>query len=160
MRKATLLLTIMVLAGFAPLGQADDQSDIEAVIMEYNRTEETNDMAAQAKIMTSDRVWLGTGSAGRRADQAWNMKIQQAQMDRSLKRWPDTKRFFNVRDLIIKVYDDAAVASFYWYRHYVLSPDAEGSNINQRLLVSLFLVKEAGGWKIAHTHVSSFHPSN
>ena len=159
MRKATILLTMVVLAAFSTLAQADDKADIEALIKEYNRFEETADMAGQAKLMTPDRIWIG-GSAGRRTNQALNMKIQQAGMDRNKQRTPGTKAFHDVRDLIIRVYGDAAIASFYWYRNWVLPPEQEGPNPSGVLIQSLFLVKQDGSWKIAYSHNSSLHPSN
>lgn len=115
-------------------------------------------MAGQTRLMTPDRIWVA--GAGRRTDQALNMKLQQAGMDRNKQRSPGTKAFHEVRDLIIKVYGDAAVASFNWYRNWVLPADQEGPNPSERIIQSLFLVKQDGTWKIAYSHDSPFHPSN
>jgi uncharacterized protein (TIGR02246 family) len=154
----TILFTIAVLAMFAIPAQADDKADIEALIKEYNRLEEMSDMAGQAKLMTPDRIWIG-GTAGRRTNQDLNMKIQQAGLDRSKKRSPATA-LHDVRDLIIRVYGDAAIASFYWYQSLILTPDQEGPNPSTVLIHSLFLVKQDGSWKIAYSHSSPLHPSN
>lgn len=150
--SAVLSLTVPM-----PPAAADDEADIEALIEQYNRCEEQGDMEAQAELMTPDRVWVA--AAGRRTDQTLNMKIQQAGMDRDMKRFPGGQAFFDVRDLLIRVYDDAATASFYWYRDFVLSPEQEGPNPSFRSAVSMFLVKQDDSWKIAHTHSSPFHPS-
>ena len=158
MRKMTILFAIAALAMCATLAQADDKADIEALIKEYNRLEEMSDMAGQAKLMTPDRIWIG-GTAGRMTDQALNMKTQQAGMDRSNKRSLATA-LHDVRDLIIRVYGDAAIASFYWYRTWILTPDQEGPNPSAVLIQSLFLVKQDGSWKIAYSHNSPLHPSN
>lgn len=55
--------------------------------------------------------------------------------------------------------DDAAVASFYWYRNWIPSAEEEGPGVSQRIIQSLVLVKEDGEWKIAYTHASPFHPT-
>lgn len=159
MRKICLLLILLFVAPIASEAVADDREDIEALIAEYNRTEEAMDMTAQSRLMTADRIWVS--GAGRRTDNEQNLKIQQAGMDRNKKRSPGTQAFHEIRDPIIRIYgDDAAVVSFYWYRNFVPSPDQEGPNISQRLVQSLFLVKESGTWKIAYSHASAFHPDN
>jgi hypothetical protein len=81
-------------------------------------------------------------------------------MDRNKARNPGIKAYHDVRDLIIKVYGDAAVASFYWYRSWILPPEQEGPNPSADIIQSLFLVKQDGAWKIAYSHNSPLHPSN
>ncbi len=61
-------------------------------------------------------------------------------------------------DFIIRVYGDAAIASFYWYRNWILTPDQEGPNPSAVLIQSLFLVKQDGSWKIAYSHISPLDP--
>jgi uncharacterized protein (TIGR02246 family) len=159
MRNIRFLLLLLLVAPIASEAVADDREDIEALIAEYNRTEEAMDMAAQSRLMTADRIWV-TG-AGRRTDNEQNLEIQQAGMDRNKHRFPGTQAFHEIRDPIIRIYgDDAAAVSFYWYRNFVPAPDEEGPNVSQRLVQSLFLVKENGTWKIAHSHASAFHPDN
>lgn len=72
-RFATL---IFVLAGliFAPFALADDQDDVVAVIKQYGDLED--DIAAQSKLMRSDRVYITGGI--RLTDEAKNMAIQMA----------------------------------------------------------------------------------
>ncbi|HUE89223.1 MAG TPA: SgcJ/EcaC family oxidoreductase [Vicinamibacterales bacterium] len=155
-KKVALVLAYLMLAPLA-IAQDADRQQIEALIEAFNRTEEETDMEAQAKLMTEDRIWVS--GAGRRSDQAQNMKIQQAGMHRNQQRFPTTQAFHEVRDPIIRLYgDDAAVASFYWYRNWIRGAEEEGPNVSQRLIQSLFLVKRDGQWKIAYSHSSPFHP--
>ena len=57
-------------------------------------------------------------------------------------------------DLIVRVYGgDAPIASFYWFTNVVLSADTDAPNPDPTSkLVTLFLIKESGAWKIAATH--------
>ncbi len=159
MRRTIILLglALVVLPGLA---WADDEADILALINQYNAHQASGDMDAQARLMTADRVFIAGGQ--RQTDQAMNMKIQAANRARNDKRNPGTQLFVTSADPIIKVYGgDAATASFYWYTAVVLSPDQEGPNPpTGRLVVSLFLVKQGGAWKIAHTHLSPMNPGN
>jgi len=157
-RKAILpALLILILC---PLGYADDREDIEAVVHEFSRLEAAQDVMTQAKLMTPDRLYVS--GPGRRTNQALNMEIQQAGIDRNKKRFPNAKVFYDARDLIVRVYGgDAAIASFYWYANIILSPEAEGPNPQlSPTVVTLFLVKEGGAWKIAASHNSLLNPSN
>jgi len=57
---------------------AQRQADVDAInrlIDRYGALEDAMDMNAQAQLMTPDRVWVAQG-AGRRTDQATNMRIQ------------------------------------------------------------------------------------
>ena len=157
-RKAILpALLILILC---PLGQADDREDIDALVQEFSRLEAAQDVMTQAKLMTPDRLYVS--GPGRRTNQALNMEIQQAGLDRDKKRFPNAKVFYDARDLIVRVYGgDAAIASFYWYANIILSPEAEGPNPQlSPTVVTLFLVKEGGAWKIAASHNSPLNPSN
>ena len=157
-RKAILpALLILILC---PLGQADDREDIDALVQEFSRLEAAQDVMTQAKLMTPDRLYVS--GPGRRTNQALNMEIQQAGWDQFKKRFPNAKVFYDARDLIVRVYGgDAAIASFYWYGNIVLSPEAEGPDPQlSATIVTLFLVKEGGAWKIAASHNSLLNPSN
>ena len=69
-------------------------------------------------------------------------------------------------DPIIRVLGDTAVASFYRYWDYI--PSAEFiKSMNGNVLpgpppdiVTIVGVKEAGKWKIAHSHMSPLYPRN
>ena len=153
------MLTSMLVVSAAAAG-ADDRADIEALIAEYNRTEETGDLDAQMKLMSPDRVWIN-GLAGRRTDQTLNMKVQQAGLNEAKKRFGGAKHFFEVRDLIVQTHGDAAVASFYWIRNRVFPADYEGPrNQPMPLIQTLVLVKTDGDWKIVHSHASPMVAQN
>ena len=145
--------------------QAQDKEDLEAIhklINEYGKTEDAGDMAAQAKLMTSDRIWIGPAGSGRMTNQAMNMELQQAQIDEMKKMAPGMKWFSDARDRIIKFYGKGkvAVASFYWYRLAAVPGEAplETQELINTLIrptvVTHVLVKEENSWKIAHTHLS------
>lgn len=155
-RTITLLgLALVLSTGFV---WADDEADILALIDQYNQYQASGDITSQARLMTSDRVFIS--GRRRQTDQAMNMKQQAALQARNQKQYPGAQVFVTSADPIIRLYGgDAAAASFYWYTNVVLSPDQEGPNPPvSRLIVSLFLVKQGGAWKIAHTHISPLDP--
>jgi ketosteroid isomerase-like protein len=169
MKCTIFFCTIALLLSFAssPAG-AQDKADIEAIhklIDQYAKTEDTGDLMGQAKLMTADRVWIGTGG-GRRTDQAMNMQMQQAQFDEAKKLVPEMKWFTESQDRLIKIYGNGtvAVASFYWYRTFVLPANTPMDVVKlfgsgpPPTAITLVLVKERGEWKIAHTHVSLLSP--
>jgi hypothetical protein len=96
---------------------AQRQADSEAInrlIDRYGALEDAKDMTAQAQLMAPDRVWIGQG-AGRRTDQATNMRIQQAGMEVTKKLVPGIQTFTEDRDRLVRFYGNGtvAVASFY-----------------------------------------------
>ena len=113
--------------------------------------------------MSDDRVWIGDNGWGRMTNQSLNMNMQQSQFDAMLKSINGIKWFTDARDRLIKFYGDGkvAVASFYWYRAFVLPPNtnSEKRNIMNKqpdpIVISLVLEKRKGNWKIVHTHTSS-----
>lgn len=169
MKRTIFFCTISLLFLFvsSPVG-AQDKADITAIhklIDQYSKAEDTGDLMGQAKLMTADRVWIGDGE-GRRTDQAINMQIQQAQFDEAKKLVPEIKWFTEARDRLIKLYGNGtvAVASFYWYRTFVLPANTPmdvvklWGNQPPPIAMTQVLVKEGGEWKIAHTHVSLLNP--
>ncbi len=148
--------------------QAQDKADVEAInklIDDYCKTEDASDMKAQAKLMTADRIWIGTPGGGRMTNQTMNMEMQQTQMNENKKMVPGIKWFTDARDRIIKFYGKGkvAVVSFYWYRRFVLPADTT-MEIQQLFIVqpqplvaTQVLVKEGVEWKIAHSHLSNLH---
>lgn len=167
----TLLRSALALAvGLAvpTLASAQRQADLDAVnqlIDRYGALEDSMDMAAQARLMTADRVWMANGS-GRRTDQAANTRIQQAQMT-ELKRYvPGIRTFTEDRDRLIKFYGNGsvAVASFFRYTTTIL-PASTPSEIAEQVqptppsAVTLVLEKRDGAWKIVHTHFSALNPT-
>ena len=148
---------------------AQSMADTEAIhklIDKYGETEDAGDMVTQAKLMTADRVWIGPAGSGRITNQAMNMESQQSQFEASKAFVSGVKWFTDARDMLIKFYGDGkvAVASFYWYRTFVLPADtplekAKLFSSPQPIVITLVLEKK-GDWKIVHTHSSSLNPLN
>jgi len=141
---------------------ADDEADIQALIDEYCRLE--SNLAEQGKLMTHDRIMINAGR--RQTDQATNMKVQLAGQKLNQELDPGAELIVTAVDPIIKVYGQAAVASF--YRYWDLIPSAEyvkahpGENTTgpPPNIVTVVLVKQSDGWKISHMHMSRLHPRN
>ncbi len=148
---ATLLLSVFL----APLAIADDAADVRAVIDKYVATESTN-LADQAKLMTDDRVYISAGI--RTTDNVSNMEGQIAGQKLARELDSDTKVIVTIEDLMVRVYGEAATASF--YRYWTVIPGAESVRAGRAgqgppdQVVTLVLAKTDGDWKIVHTHQS------
>ena len=148
---------------------AQRQTDVDAInrlIDQFGALEDAMDMSAQAKLMTVDRVWIAQG-AGRRTDQATNMRIQQAAYDALKKQAPGIQIFTEDRDRLIKFHANGsvAIASFYRYTTIVLPPNAPPDLVKAAaaapaVTITLVLEKRDGEWKIVHTHASSLAAGN
>jgi len=142
------------------------QGDVDAInrlIDRYGTLEDAMDMNTQAQLMSADRVWI-VQAAGRRTDQATNMRIQQATFDQLKKRFPGVQTFTEDRDRLIKLYGNGsvAVASFFRYTTTMLPPATPPEVAKefgpQAVAISLVLEKRDSDWKIVHTHVSDLGP--
>ena len=139
-----------------------DLAAINTLIDDYSQTEDDGTLLEQAKLMSDDRVWIGNNGAGRITNQSLNMNMQQTQVDAVFKSISGIKWFTDARDRLIKFYGDGnvAVASFYWYRTFVLPPNTSFENRDimskqpDPVAISLVLEKKEGDWKIVHTHTS------
>jgi len=133
---------------------AGDKEDVEALIDQYLKTNDSGDLKTQAKLMAADRVWVVTG-AGRRLDQSKNMAIQEAGQQASS---GDVTTISEARDVVIRFLgdnDSVAVASFYWYTNVSFrGGPPDGFTPPAPTLVTHVLKKDGGSWKIAHTHIS------
>ena len=146
---------------------AQRQGDLDAInrlIDRYGALEDAMDMNAQAQLMSTDRVWIGQG-AGRRTDQATNMRIQQAAFDQLKKRLPGVQTLTEDRDRLVKFHSNGsvAVASFFRYTTIILPPTtppevAKDFGPQPAVAITLVLEKRDGDWKIVHTHVSDLAP--
>lgn len=148
---------------------AQSKADTEAIrelIDKYGATEDAGDMVAQAKLMTADRVWIGRAGAGRMTNQAMNMELQQSQYDSWKVFLPGVKWYTDARDRLINFYGDGkvAVASFYWYRTFVLPGDAPLEKAKlfspQPPVVITLVLEKKRAWKIVHSHSSTLDPPN
>ena len=157
-----LAVFLMMAVGASPLlaQSGADQDAINSLIDRYSELEDAADMAAQAQLMSADRVWISQW-AGRMTNQDMNMRLQQAGFDAQNEFLPGVQWFTDDRDRIIRIYGNGsvAVASFYRYRAFVLpadTPTEVAQNVVQPTpaVVTLVLEKRDGDWKIVHTHIS------
>jgi hypothetical protein len=165
--KLKPLLLIVILFTVSS-GQKPDIDAINKIIDNYSKTEDDGKLLEQAKLMSDDRVWIGLNGLGRMTNQSLNMNMQQFQSDAFQKSINGIKWFSDARDRLIKFYGDGkvAVASFYWYRSFVLPPNTNSETRNimntqpDPMVVSMVLEKRKGNWKIVHTHNSSLVKTN
>jgi ketosteroid isomerase-like protein len=148
-------LAIMALL-FSFTAKADDMDDVQALLDAYIETE--SDLMAQTRLMSDDRIFINGTPAMRMTDNQANMK-GQIHVDSRRQQMDPTAIYYATReDQIVRVYGDAAVASF--RRNLNFRPSAEGmrngmSNNTARQLVTVVMAKIDGDWKIVHTHISA-----
>ena len=136
--------------------QADDMDDVAALVNAYIETE--SDLNAQSKLMSEDRIYIVGSPAMRMTDNEVNMMSQAFGEKRREAMDSKSLYFATIEDQIIRMYGEAAVASF--RRNLVFRPSADGmkngmSNNTARQLVTVVMAKVDGDWKIVHTHISS-----
>ena len=156
-----LAAVAIALAFVVPTGAQQakgDREQIEALVHEYTRLEDTGDMRAQAKLMAPDRWWHGAG--GRRTDNATWMTVQEESIAASRQRFPGVKSIREARDLQIRlVAPTVAVASFTWFVNRIVPGDLPADK-RQALaplipvVHSQVWVKGTDGWKMVSTHQS------
>lgn len=157
MKKGYLRVTGAILGCvlLAPVAVAADADDVRAVIDRYIATE-TTDLADQAKLMTDDRVYISGGI--RTTDNVSNMKAQVAGQKMIRQVDPDRMTMVRAEDVMVKMYGDAAVASFYRYWTVIPGADAIRAGMTPQgppdQVVTLVLAKTGRDWKIVHTHQS------
>jgi len=128
---------------------SDDVDDIMELLEKYTDLE--GDLAAQAKLISDDRIMIAGGV--RQTDQDANMEVQQAQRDhRAELNGGPAKWIVRFEDPIVRVYGDTAVVSY--IRLGDIFPPGTPPIANPPLSTTLVLVKERGDWRIAHTHLS------
>ena len=135
--------------------QADDMDDVAALVNAYIETE--SDLNAQSKLMSEDRIYIVGSPAMRMTDNEVNMMSQAFGEKRREAMDSKSLYFATIEDQIIRMYGEAAVASF--RRNLVFRPSADGmkngmSNNTARQLVTVVMAKVDGDWKIVHTHIS------
>ena len=163
-RVLPFVCALGMLVSSAASSQRQGELDaINRLIDRYGVLEDAMDMNAQAQLMSGDRVWI-VQAAGRRTDQATNMRIQQAAFDQLKKRLPGVQTFTEDRDRLIKLYANGsvAVASFFRYTTTILppstSPEVAKEFSPRAQAITLVLEKRDGDWKIVHNHVSDLGP--
>ena len=134
---------------------ADDMDDVTALVNAYIETE--SDLNAQSKLMSEDRIYIVGSPAMRMTDNEVNMMGQAFGEKRREAMDSKSLYFATIEDQIIRMYGEAAVASF--RRNLIFRPSADGmkngmSNNTGRQLVTVVMAKVDGDWKIVHTHIS------
>ena len=161
----TFAVAVLVLswatATFAQTKKSDSE-EIEALVAEYTKFEDSGDMASQAKMMTADRWWHGVG--GRHTDNALYMKVQEDAITQSRKRYPGLQNIREVRDLKVKmIAPTVAVCSWLWVNNRIIPGDLPSDKVTALgpapipQFYSLVWVKQSDGWKIASTHTSPLY---
>lgn len=152
--------TFVTLPPYAISGEPADIAAIERLLAQYRISQDANDLVAQAKLMTPDRVWINQ-SGVRRTDNIENMRVQQAEADNQKKRVPGLQNLTMDRDVLIKFYGrgDVAIASFYRTATRLYPPGTpkelmEEYGASGAETGTLVLEKKNGEWKIVHTHWS------
>lgn len=155
-----IVLTLPLVVSPLIAQNTDDEAAINRLIDRYGELEDATDMAAQAQLMSADRVWIAQWQ-GRVTNQQMNMRLQQAGFDAQNEYMPGVQWFTDDRDRLIKFYGDGsvAVASFYRYRSFLLPADTPAEIAASAVqpnpaAFTLVLEKQGGEWKIVHTHVS------
>ena len=148
-----VLFSFGLLFGSAAI--ADDREEVMALLDAYIETE--GDLRAQGQLMSEDRIFIIGAPAMRQTDNAANMKMQLRGEPRRKPLDPDGLYMATVEDQIVRMYGDAAVASF--RRNLNWRPSAEGvrngqSNNTARQLVTVVMAKTGRDWRIVHTHIS------
>ena len=150
-RGNRLTTLVAVLAGliFSPYALADDEDDVLAIVHQYGDLE--NDLQEQAKLMTSDRVYITGGM--RQTNEAKNMANQIAgRKAGEALNGGKTKFVSTIEGPLVSVHGDVAVASFVrWWNVY---PHNQAPVTSTPTWVTLVLIKERAGWRIKHTHQS------
>ena len=154
-RNVYKLIAVIGLFVISSISYADDMDDVKALLDAYIETE--SDLSAQAQLMSADRIFIVGSPAMRMTDNATNM-MGQSHVDKRNQQLDSKGIYYATReDQIVRVYGDAAVASF--RRNLNWRPSAQGvrngqSDSTNRQLVTVVMAKVDGDWKIVHTHIS------
>jgi hypothetical protein len=162
--RLTLLIVALIIGSASSIDaqSTTDLEDVESLVYEFSRLEDSGDMTSQARLMVADRWWHNVG--GRRTDNAVNMKIQNEAFVVSRKRYPGLQVIREVRDLKTRlIAPTVAVASFTWVANRIIPPDLPSDKVQALgpapipVVVSMVWVKQADGWKIVNTHNSPLY---
>ena len=156
LKNSGVLHLVAVLSLFATaMVHADDMDDVTALVNAYIETE--SDLNAQSKLMSEDRIYISGSPAMRMTDNEVNMMGQAYGEKRRNTMDSKSLYFATIEDQIVRMYGDAAIASF--RRNLNFRPSAAGmkngmSNNTSPQLVTVVMAKVDDTWKIVHTHIS------
>jgi len=155
-KKMNILYLMALFSLFAAsVVYADDIDDVTELLNAYIETE--SNLSAQVKLMSTDRIFIAGSPAMRMTNNATNM-MGQSHVDKRNQELDSKGIYYATReDQIVRMYGDAAVASF--RRNLNWRPSAQGvrngqSDNTSRQLVTVVMAKVDGDWKIVHTHIS------
>ena len=139
-----VVLGITLLAPGLAVGQSRDrvaEQEIEKLEHAYNAGRLANDIAGLNAMTTADYFAIGargtTREVGNERTEPVNM-TPSGRMEKS-----------ELRNMRIRVYGDSAVST---YEHYVGARQADGSNVDVKVVSTHVWVRQEGRWKLALMH--------
>ena len=135
---------------------ADDISDVEAVIDRYIKSQTLENMNTQAQLMAKDRTYIINGT--RYSNNDISMALQTANNAVVRKANPGIERISTAEDIHIRMNGDTAIVSFYLIMNDINNAAnvkaGQPAMMTNYATCSMALFKIDGEWKIVHTHFS------
>jgi ketosteroid isomerase-like protein len=135
---------------------ADDISDVEAVIDRYIKSQTLENMNTQAQLMAKDRTYIVNGT--RYSNNDISMALQTANNAVVRKANPGIERISTAEDIHIRMNGDTAIVSFYLIMNDINNAAnvkaGQPAMMTNYATCSMALFKIDGDWKIVHTHFS------
>jgi ketosteroid isomerase-like protein len=135
---------------------ADDISDVEAVIDRYIKSQTLENMNTQAQLMAKDRTYIVNGT--RYSNNDISMALQTANNAVVRKANPGIERISTAEDIHIRMNGDTAIVSFYLIMNDINNAAnvkaGQPAMMTNYATCSMALFKIDGEWKIVHTHFS------
>ena len=135
---------------------ADDMSDVEAVIDRYIKSQTLENMNTQAQLMAKDRTYIVNGT--RYSNNDISMALQTANNAVVRKANPGIERISTAEDIHIRMNGDTAIVSFYLIMNDINNAAnvkaGQPAMMTNYATCSMALFKIDGEWKIVHTHFS------
>ena len=156
--KKNFLLSLIMIFSFlsASSANADDFSDVQAVIDRYIKSQTLENMNTQAQLMARDRTYIINGT--RYSNNDISMALQTANNAVIRKATPGIKRISTAEDIHIRMNGDTAVVSFYLIMNDINNAAnvkaGQPAMMTNYATCSMALFKIDGEWKIVHTHFS------
>ena len=150
LQKTGALLIAVTLLMVSSVVAADDADDALEAVMRWAELE--NDLEKQAELIRDDRIMIF--GMNRWTDQAQNLRVQLAQDAARRNVDPDGYAIATLESPTVRVYGNTAVVSFVRIFN-VIPGNAAPSGPPGRATMTAVMVKERGGWKMAHLHGST-----
>ena len=151
MNKSIITITLLALISFATIStkaqsNLNQENAIKSTIDDYMTSINTLDEKLTRSIWLDAPETTFITPRGNLVgiDNIWREHYQGA-MARS------STRKLEYYDLVVKVYENTAIAYFYW----IFNAEMDGSSRETRGRETIVLVQRDGQWKIAHIHYGS-----